>query len=112
MMRLAEALERAGGTHTVEDVRAQLDRGEAQLWETEDATIVSEILRYPRVREVRLWLAAGELEAVLGLARAVVKWAKDEMGCERATVYGRKGWQKYAEREGWTPSMVLYSREI
>lgn len=112
MDRLTEALEHAGGTHTLGDVLAAIESGEAQLWQTADAIIVSEIEQYPQMRVCNLWLAAGDLGAVIALGDEVIAWAKTEMGCERATLWGRKGWERLGRSRGWTPMLTLLSREV
>lgn len=108
---LTEALERGGSTHSLEDVLAQIRRGDAQLWETEDAVIVTEIHQTPRKKLVHFWLAAGEIDAVVELSKVVLDWAKRH-GCEQATLAGRKGWIKALAHEGWSPALTLMGREV
>jgi hypothetical protein len=108
---LEEALRHGGGTHTLGDVLHQILAGEAQLWEAEDAVIVTEIHQAPRAKIVHFWLAAGEKEAVVALSRTVLEWARTE-GCGQATLAGRRGWERVLSAEGWTPRLTLMGREL
>jgi hypothetical protein len=108
---LARALSYAGGTHTLDDVADALERGDAQLHESEGAVIITEIQQYPQMRVCHFWLATGELEPVVALSRQVLEWAK-EQGCTRATLSGRKGWVKVLASEGWAPMLTLMGREV
>lgn len=96
---LAPAVERSG-THTIEDVRKSLLNGSAQLWlqwtEKVEAAVVTEIINYPLVSTVRVWLG-GAPEPEKG------NWAKlNEMirdfgrlnKCRFIECVGRDGWLK------------------
>lgn len=110
---IERALAHANGTHTVGDVLRAILAGDAQLHETQDATIITEIHTYPRKRVVNFWLATGELDAVIALSHDVMKRAKEEWGCSGAVFQGRHGWEKVLTRDGWVRDpMVLMSREI
>lgn len=109
--QIAEALAGGGSTHSVGDVLAQIEAGEAQLHEWEDSVIVTEIHDAPRCRVVHFWLAAGKLEEVIPLSRVVLAWAKRE-GCSRATIAGRRGWVRVLQSDGWTSELTLMGREL
>lgn len=108
---LAEALERGGGTHTVEDLIRQIAEGDAQLHWLRNSAIVTEINDTPRKRVCHFWLATGDLDDVLALSEMVLEWAK-RMGCTQATLAGRRGWERVLASEGWTPALTLMQREI
>lgn len=108
---LKEALQYSGGTHTLGDVLQRVTEDHAQLWETENAAIVTEVYDYPRQRVVHFWLATGELHAVIELSNHVLEWAK-RIGCERATLAGRRGWVRALADEGWEPMLTLMGREV
>ncbi|HZH26793.1 MAG TPA: hypothetical protein VEY95_06370 [Azospirillaceae bacterium] len=88
---LAAALAHAGDTHTLDDVRAQVERGEAQFWPGRTAVLVTELVDYPRLKACRVWLGGGELEEIKEMVRSVAVWAKAQ-GCARLEVLGRPGW--------------------
>jgi hypothetical protein len=108
---LERALEYAGGAHTLGDVLTRILSGAAQLWERENACIVTEVYDERRKR-LHFWLAAGEKEACIALSKEALEWGRSQ-GCVKATLAGRKGWTRVLECEGWTPSrLVLLEREI
>jgi hypothetical protein len=111
--KLKKALHLAGETHTVEDVLQMVERGDANIFVdmSGPAAIVAEIHEFPRKKHVHIWLAAGELNAVIMLARQVYAWGR-EKGCTKATLSGRKGWTRVLEAEGWKPSQVVMERDI
>ena len=108
---LATALEYAGGTHTVEDMLDQIKRGEAQLWTSENACIVTEVHTTPRLKVLHFWLATGALDAVVALSRDVLGWGK-VVGCQSATLAGRRGWERVLASEGWSPMLSVMGREV
>jgi hypothetical protein len=108
---LRAALATGCPTHSLEDVLEQVACGDARLWETPDAVVVTEIHEYPRCRVLHFWLATGELGGVVELTRQACADAK-ELGCTWATIAGRKGWERVLSEDGWKPKMVILSREL
>lgn len=109
--RLTEALEYAGGSHTLGDVLSRISAGDAQLWQSANAVIVTEVYD-ERKKRLHFWLAAGEKKEVIKLSDDAIEWGRS-IGCVRATLAGRKGWVRALEPEGWTQSrLVLLERGI
>lgn len=92
---LMKKLERAivGGTHTIEDVEQAIEHRTMQLWEQGESAIVTQILQYPRIRSVEMFLMAGALSDLKDLAQRVQEFAK-EQGADRMQVGGRPGWER------------------
>lgn len=109
---LEKALSHSLGTHTVGDVVRQILDGEAQLWEEPDALIVTEVQQTPRKRVLHFWLATGDMTAVVDLHHRILRWGREEMGCDVATLSGRKGWTKALEEHGWEPALTTLSRSL
>ena len=109
MEGLQKALDLAGGTHTMDDVVEQIAAGDAQLWTDGESVVVTEIHQTPRKRVLHFWLAAGNLDAVVRLSDQATEWGKT-MGCEMATLVGRRGWERALT--GWTPTLTLMRKEI
>jgi hypothetical protein len=110
---LQQALEAAGDTHTPADVAAAIERGDAQLLTDHDgrAFMITEVLQYPRKRVLRLWLAGGRLTALRTLAPQLEQLAR-EQGCDAMEAAGRAGWMDEAGLHGWTPTAVVYGKEL
>ena len=106
-----KALAHGGGTHSVEDVLDQIERGDAQLWTEQDALIVTEIHDYPQKKVLHFWLATGEIASVVSLSNHILAEGK-KMGCDQATLAGRKGWERVLGSAGWSPMLQVLSKEI
>lgn len=103
------ALDYAGGTHRLGDVRDAVLSGEAQFWPGERSAVVTEVVVYPRAKAVRFWLAGGDLGELKAMEKAVVAWAKGQ-GCDRAEILGRGGWERALE--GYARTCVALGRSI
>lgn len=79
-------------THGLEDVKAEVDAGRAQLWCGTESALITEIAVYPRRKICRVWMAAGNMtELVHEMLPNVEAWAV-EKGCSGMEVIGRHGW--------------------
>lgn len=111
---IAAALEYAGGTHTVEDVRAGCEDGTFQFWPAPHSVVVTEVLRTPQQLIVHVFLAAGRMDEIEEVHDRVEDWAR-RIGAHKLTLVGRPGWTRsfLARRKGWrTRSMVIMERAL
>lgn len=108
---LDTALMHGGGSHSLAHVFAAVGRGDAQLWVEADACIVTEVNDAPNHRELHFWLATGTLDDLITLSNKVMDWGRS-MGCEVATLTGRRGWTKALVSEGWEPHVVTMGRRL
>ena len=91
---LEAALAHAGGTHSLDDVQALVDAGEARFWPGRGCALVAIVECDPGERRLLIWLAGGaraELETEI-LPRAEA-WGR-KSGCRRAVIIGRAGWER------------------
>lgn len=96
--------------HSIEDVADAIDRGDAQLWCGDKSVLVTEMLKYPRRKVCRIWLASGEKdELVYRMLPDVETWAASR-GCAAVEVVGRKGWLRLLD--GYTQPATVLSKEI
>lgn len=109
---LDAALAHAGRTHTLEDVRALVDAGEARLWTGERSAVVTVVEEDPCERRLLVWLAGGDLSELLdGLRPRIEAWARAN-GCRRMLVIGRPGWERALARDGYAPLARLIAKEL
>lgn len=99
------------GTHDLNDMLKRILAGDAQVWVKDEAFIVTEVVDFPQKKVLRFWLATGELEDCLALARRIETWGKKQ-GCELAMLYGRRGWTKPLRAEGWTEKIAVLTKEL
>ena len=111
--QIEAALEHAGGTHTFEDVVALVADGKLQFWPGPHSAIITELVDHPRLREVRFFLAGGRADELERMEPVVLAWAKTQ-GCTRATMLGRRGWQRsFLVRHGWKlPKLAVLEKSL
>ena len=109
---LDAALDHAGRTHSLRDVKAAVDRGEARFWPGERSALVAAHEQDPGERRLLIWLAGGERDELedrlLPLAEA---WGRAG-GCRRALVIGRAGWERTLRTKGYAPLARIIAKDL
>jgi len=106
------ALEYSGGTHGIEDIAEGLKKGRFQLWPADDSVVVTEIIVYPRLKNLHFFLAGGDLDELRLMRPLIESWAKS-MGCTRVSLAGRQGWAKtFLRDEGYKPKWFVLSKDL
>lgn len=109
---LDAALAHAGRTHRLGDVLALVSAGEAQLWASEFAAMVTVVEDDPLERRLLIWLAGGDLDDLVhGLRPRAEDWARDQ-GCRRVVVIGRAGWERALAPEGYAPLARIIAKDL
>lgn len=104
--KVAIALKRMG-THTPDDVREAIERGEIKQFVRGDSVLLATVHDYPQLREANIFLAAGELEEILEIHDSLyVPWVI-ENGCDRLTAQGRDGWYELGIERGYSAGLVM-----
>lgn len=108
------ALEKAGRTHTIEDVQAGIEAGDYQFWAGEACAVVTEIHEHPRCKVAFVWLLGGSLKEACGAVLPCIEtWARIN-GCARVMSggYARPGWAKAAASAGFCEGWMIYTKEL
>ena len=106
------ALEYSQGTHQFVDIAAGILSGRYQLWAGEKAAVVTEIIVYPRIKNLHYFLAGGDLDELKLMRPYIERWGKS-LGCTRVTLAGRKGWAKtFLRDEGYEPKWFILSKNL
>jgi hypothetical protein len=108
---IEKALKRSGETSNIESVFNGIIKGESQLWSSENACLVTQILNYPTKKVLFLFIAAGKLEEILSFTDSVTDWAKKQ-GCVEAEFNGRLGWIPALKKHNWKTRTVTMVKEI
>lgn len=109
---IAAANQYALGTHTLDDVKAQVIGGEAYFWPGERSAVVGEIYDLPQMRVFHFWLCGGDLiELVETMRPRIEDWAIAQ-GCSRITTAGRVGWQRVMARHGYAPLWHVCAKDV
>lgn len=109
--KISRALDIAGNTHTLSDLKDKVKIGKLRAFHDDDAIILVEVLQYPRCRAVNFFIAAGDLQQVLSLEWTVCEWARAN-GCDRAYIAGRKGWERTLTDRNWHPAFRVLEKRL
>ena len=106
------ALEYSGGTHNFEDIIEMVEKQQLQLWPAKDSVVLTEIIVYPRLKNLHYFLAGGDLDELSRMRPLIESWGKS-IGCTRVTLAGRKGWAKtFLKDEGYSPQWSVLAKEL
>jgi len=108
---LEMALARAGGTHTYEDVLQSISVGDMFFWPASKSCLVTEIVQYPRLRALHVFLAAGDLVEIKDMESSLISFAKS-LKCSALSMSGRKGWTKALKNMDWHEAHVTLVKQI
>jgi len=110
--QVESALEYSGGTHTFDDIAQAVTENRFQVWPGINSVVVTEIIVYPRIKNLHYFLAGGDLDELKLMRPYIERWGKS-LGCTRVTLAGRKGWSKtFLRDEGYEPKWFILSKDI
>lgn len=99
-------------THLIEDVEALIESGEAQLWQGLDSAAVTEVVVYPRLKVMHLWLCGGDMEEIVNVMLPEAEKQALAWGCDRMTTGGRIGWNRVLRSHGFTPIAEVCAKDL
>lgn len=106
------ALKYSGGTHEFSDIAASILSNRFQLWAGEKSAVVTEIIVYPRLKDLHFFLAGGDLDELKNMRPHIEEWGVKQ-GCSRVTLAGRLGWAKtFLKDEGYDPAWYILKKEL
>lgn len=106
------ALEYSQGTHQFVDIAAGILSGRYQLWAGEKAAVVTEIIVYPRLKDLHYFLAGGDLDELKKMRPHIEEWGVKQ-GCSRVSLAGRPGWSKtFLKDEGYEPAWFILKKDL
>lgn len=93
----------AGGTHSFDDLLLEVNHPHVHVWDCGgEAVAVTNLLIYPQLREMRIWIAAGSMKAIHATEPHVEAYALS-LQCSRLVTTGRPGWVRANAKNGWRP---------
>jgi len=106
------ALEYSGGTHHFDDVVEMVKDSRLQVWPATESIVLTEIIVYPRLKNLHYFLAGGDLDELSRMRPMIESWGKS-VGCTRVTLAGRRGWAKtFLQDEGYSPQWSVLAKEL
>jgi hypothetical protein len=111
--KLEWALAYQGGLYTLPDILERIGDGRMQSWVENNSWAITQISVYPAKRLLEIVAAIGDLHDCRILHGRILKFAK-EMDVDLVAAYGRRGWARDAERNGWKikTTSYLYHKEL
>ena len=111
--KLERALDYQGGLFALSDILERISNGTMQSWVEGNSWAVTQISIYPRRRVLEIVAAVGDLGDCRILHGRILKFA-NEMNVDLVAAYGRRGWARDADRNGWKVRTIsyLYHKEL
>ena len=110
--QIEAALAYASGTHTFDDIVAELEAGKVQIWPGHESVAITEIRTFPQLKVLNIVLAGGNLKALEVMMGPILDWGR-EQGCTRVMMLGRPGWARsFLSKAGWQPTAILMEADL
>jgi hypothetical protein len=109
---LEAALAEAGGTHTIDDIRAGIAARRYHFWPGKSSAAITEVFNFPQMRVFNVFLAGGDLEEILTDMEPDFCSFAEYLGCSQIALIGRPGWEKALKPLGWQRTAVVLSKEL
>lgn len=106
------ALEYSGGTHDFDDIVEMVRKDQLQVWPATQSIVLTEIIVYPRLKNLHYFLAGGDLDELSRMRPMIESWGKS-LGCTRVSLAGRRGWAKtFLKDEGYSPQWTVLAKKL
>jgi hypothetical protein len=109
---LANALAESGGEYTVDDVLSEIEQDHAIFYPTKLGAIVFRVVRYPRKRMLRIWLAGGDMDSCIDAMLDAAEFHAGQHECDGIEVVGRRGWERVLKPYGFEHKRVMLIKEL
>ena len=100
---IENALSYTEGTHTFDDLVYMVLQCRLLWWPLPSSFMLTEVVTYPRVRHLNVFLAGGNLDEIRATQDQLIMVAKVQ-GCSALSLSGRRGWVKALAKQGWKES--------
>lgn len=106
------ALEYSGGTHDFDDIVEMVGKNQLQVWPATQSIVLTEIIVYPRLKNLHYFLAGGDLDELSRMRPMIESWGKS-LGCTRVSLAGRRGWANtFLKDEGYSPQWTVLAKQL
>lgn len=106
---LSKGLQRAGDTHSVQDVIAALQSGELQAFHNDDGMIMTLVADYPKKKVLEMFMALGNQDAISSLFDKEVVNYGQEIGADYVRAIVRPGLvDLFKSLEGKPRGTIMY----
>jgi hypothetical protein len=111
--KLARVLDRMGGLYLVDDLLTAIGEGRMQSFAVNNTWAITEVLEYPRAKQVQVIALVGDLADGDAIHDRVLDYAR-EVNAGLVSACGRRGWMPNAASHGWRlkAKSYLYQKEL
>ena len=111
--KLERALDVQGGLFSLADILERIADGRMQSWVHANSWAITQISIYPQRRLLEIVAAIGDLRDCRILHGQILAFA-NEMNVDLVAAYGRRGWARDADRNGWKikTTSYLYHKDL
>tara|TARA_R110001599_G_scaffold227431_2_gene426544 strand:+ start:111 stop:524 length:414 start_codon:yes stop_codon:yes gene_type:complete len=108
---LVEALNHSGGSHTFQNIVDSVQQEVMQFWPMEKSCLVTEVINYPNIKCLHIFLAGGDLEEIKSID-STLEFLCQEIGADYISLSGRRGWIKALADIGYELSHVTLAKKV
>ena len=108
---LVEALEHSGGSHTFQNIVDSVQQEVMQFWPMEKSCLVTEVINYPNLKTLHIFLAGGDLQEIKSIDNTL-EFLCQEIGADYISLSGRRGWIKALADIGYELSHVTLAKKV
>tara|TARA_R110000737_G_scaffold74496_1_gene103588 strand:+ start:240 stop:647 length:408 start_codon:yes stop_codon:yes gene_type:complete len=108
---LVEALNHSGGSHTFQNIVDAVQNEVMQFWPMEKSCLVTEVINYPNLKTLHIFLAGGDLEEIKTID-STLEFLCQEIGADYISLSGRRGWIKALADIGYELSHVTLAKKV
>ena len=108
---LVEALNHSGGSHTFQNIVDAVQNEVMQFWPMEKSCLVTEVINYPNIKCLHIFLAGGDLEEIKSID-STLEFLCQEIGADYISLSGRRGWIKALADIGYELSHVTLAKKV
>lgn len=109
---LLPAMAHFHGFYEENDVIAGILAGQYRLWLWPDLAVVTDIFQTPRMKALRYFLIGGEMLKQWEEREAEIADYAQSIGCTRLMGGGRREWNAFAPKAGYTFDSVTYFKDL
>ena len=91
---------------------SEVEQDHAIFYPTKLGAIVFRIVRYPRKRMLRIWLAGGDMDSSIDAMLEAAEFHAAQHECDGIEVVGRRGWEKVLKPYGFEHKRVVLIKEL
>jgi hypothetical protein len=109
--KLTKALKEAGNLYTLQDILAAIAEDRMQSFAEGNTWAITEVHTFPGKKVLDICYVVGDMKDAEKLHDRVIEFAKS-IDASMVRAFGRHGWEKHADKNGWRMTGQTYHKDI